>query len=62
MGSKRSCDGEEHMHLPYKYQKQFATNEKLVSYADEKLAPIASILPCNDTNDKLTVSGKLLIL
>lgn len=62
MGSKRPYDGEEQMQLPYKYQKQFAASEKLNSYADEKLAPTASIFLCNETNDKHSVPGTFLIL
>uniref|UniRef100_A0A7N0ZSB0 Myb-like domain-containing protein n=1 Tax=Kalanchoe fedtschenkoi TaxID=63787 RepID=A0A7N0ZSB0_KALFE len=48
MGSKRPHDGDEPMQLPYKYSKQSTTDEKLNSFADEKLAPITSIHPCNE--------------
>ncbi|KAL9688197.1 hypothetical protein QQ045_032615 [Rhodiola kirilowii] len=56
MGSKRSYDGEEPLQLPYKYSKQFATNEKLNYFADEKLAPMASILQCDESLDTIDIA------
>ncbi|CAM8881338.1 unnamed protein product [Rhodiola kirilowii] len=55
MGSKRSYDGQEPLQLPCKYSKQLATDERVVSFADERLAPVASMLPCIESNDKLHI-------
>uniref|UniRef100_A0A7N0UJA8 Myb-like domain-containing protein n=1 Tax=Kalanchoe fedtschenkoi TaxID=63787 RepID=A0A7N0UJA8_KALFE len=50
MGSKRSYDGDEPLQLPYKYSKQCASDEKLNSFTNEKMAPVASNLPCNESH------------
>lgn len=53
MGSKRPFDGHESFQHPYKFSKQFACDEKLISFADEKLASVACTLPGIDIDANL---------